>query len=120
MSCWRRSSLWSSNIRTSTLTWSAPHGNYPMQDTFDIRDSALRKSVAPYYAFKPLSLLKTKLLPGSQKGESYRSALQSMMSAEVAERVTFHGMVSHRPQLIEHYYAADVFVLPSICNDSFG
>jgi glycosyltransferase involved in cell wall biosynthesis len=97
-----------------------PHGNYPMQDTFDIRDSALRKSVAPYYAFKPLSLLKAKLSPGSQKGESYRSALESMMPAEIAEKVTFHGMVSHRPLLIEHYYLGDVFVLPSICNDSFG
>ena len=43
------------------------------------------------------------------------------MPAEVAERVTFHGMVGHRPQLIEHYYEGDVFVLPSsICNDSFG
>jgi glycosyltransferase involved in cell wall biosynthesis len=97
-----------------------PHGNYPLQDTFDIRDGALRKSVAPYYAFKPLSVLKAKLLPGSRKRGSYTSALESMMPAEVAERVTFHGMVGHRPQLIEHYYDGDIFVFPSICNDSFG
>jgi glycosyltransferase involved in cell wall biosynthesis len=96
-----------------------PHGNYPIQETFDVRDSALRKSVAPYYALKPLSLLK-EFLPGAQAGASYRSTLQSMLSAEVAERVTFHGMVGHRPQLIEHYYDGDIFILPSICNDSFG
>jgi glycosyltransferase involved in cell wall biosynthesis len=28
--------------------------------------------------------------------------------------------VGHRPQLIEHYYQGAIFVLPSICNDSFG
>jgi len=42
------------------------------------------------------------------------------MPPEVLERVTFHGWVGDRPQLIEHYYAGDIFVLPSICNDSFG
>jgi glycosyltransferase involved in cell wall biosynthesis len=29
-------------------------------------------------------------------------------------------LVRHRAELIEHYYAGDIFVLPSICNDSFG
>jgi glycosyltransferase involved in cell wall biosynthesis len=43
-----------------------------------------------------------------------------MMPAKVAEKVTFHGWVGHRPQLIEHYYQGEIFVLPSICNDSFG
>jgi glycosyltransferase involved in cell wall biosynthesis len=43
-----------------------------------------------------------------------------MMPAEVSEKVTFHGWVGERAQLIEHYYAGDIFVLPSICNDSFG
>src|ERR1700734_130834 len=43
-----------------------------------------------------------------------------MMPAKVAEKVTFHGLVRHRAQLIEHYYKGDIFVLPSICNDSFG
>jgi glycosyltransferase involved in cell wall biosynthesis len=43
-----------------------------------------------------------------------------MMPADVSEKVTFHGWVGHRPQLIEHYYQGDIFVLPSICNDSFG
>ena len=42
------------------------------------------------------------------------------MPAEVAERVSFHGWVGHRPELIEYYYQGDIFVLPSICNDSFG
>ena len=30
-----------------------PQGDYALQETFDVRDRALRKSVAPYYAFKP-------------------------------------------------------------------
>ena len=97
-----------------------PHGNYPLQDTFDIRDRELRKSVAPYYAFKPMSLLKAKLFPSSPNQASYRSCLEAMMPAEVAEKVTFHGSIRQRPQLIEHYYAGDIFVLPSVCNDSFG
>ena len=97
-----------------------PHGNYALQDTFDIRDGALRKSVEPYYAFKPMSLLKAKLFPSSPNPASYRSCLEAMMPAEVSEKVTFHGLIRERPQLIEHYYAGDIFVLPSICNDSFG
>jgi glycosyltransferase involved in cell wall biosynthesis len=97
-----------------------PHGNYALQDTFDIRDGALRKSVEPYYAFKPMSLLKAKLFPSSPNQASYRSCLEAMMPAEVSEKVTFHGLIRERPQLIEHYYAGDIFVLPSICNDSFG
>ena len=41
------------------------------------------------------------------------------MPAEVSEK-SLSRPGSHRPQLIEHYYAGDIFVLPSICNDSFG
>jgi glycosyltransferase involved in cell wall biosynthesis len=97
-----------------------PHGNYALQDTFDIRDGALRKSVEPYYAFKPISSLKAKLFPSSPNQASYRSCLIAMMPAEVSDKVTFHGLIRQRSQLIEHYYAADIFVLPSVCNDSFG
>jgi glycosyltransferase involved in cell wall biosynthesis len=97
-----------------------PQGDYALQETFDIRDGALRKSVAPYYAFKPFSLLKAKLFPASPNRASYKSCLEGMMPADVAKKVTFHGWVGHRPELIEHYYQGDVFVLPSICNDSFG
>jgi glycosyltransferase involved in cell wall biosynthesis len=97
-----------------------PQGNYALQETFDIRDQALRKSVAAYYAFRPLSLVKGKLFPRSPNRASYKSCLEEMMPAKVAEKVTFHGWVGHRPQLIEHYYQGDIFVLPSICNDSFG
>jgi glycosyltransferase involved in cell wall biosynthesis len=97
-----------------------PQGNYALQETFDIRDEALRKSVAPYYAFRPLSLVKGRLFPGSPNRASYKSRLEEMMPAKVAEKVTFHGWVGHRPQLIDHYYRGAIFVLPSICNDSFG
>jgi glycosyltransferase involved in cell wall biosynthesis len=97
-----------------------PQGNYALQETFDIRDQVLRKSVAPYYVFRPLSLVKGKLFPGFPNRASYKSCLEGMMPAKVAEKVTFHGWVGHRPQLIEHYYQGSIFVLPSICNDSFG
>jgi glycosyltransferase involved in cell wall biosynthesis len=97
-----------------------PEGNYALQETFDIKDGALRRSVAPYYVFKPMSFLKAKLFPSSLNRATYRSHLEGMMPAEVSERVTFHGWVRHRAQLIGHYYAGDIFVLPSICNDSFG
>jgi glycosyltransferase involved in cell wall biosynthesis len=105
------------NVRIDLV---GPEGNYALQDTFDIRDGALRQSVAPYYAFKPMSFLKAKLVPSSLNRAKYRSYLEGMMPAEVSERVTFHGLVRHRAQLIEHYYAGDIFVFPSICNDSFG
>jgi glycosyltransferase involved in cell wall biosynthesis len=105
------------NVRLDLV---GPEGNYALQETFDIRDGALRKSVAPYYNFKPLSLLKSKLFPSSRNRGSYRACLEAMMPPEVSEKVTFHGWVGERPQLIEHYYAGDIFVLPSICNDSFG
>ncbi len=97
-----------------------PQGNYALQETFDVRDRALRKSVAPYYAFRPFSLLKGKLFPGAPNRASYKSCLDAMTPAEVAEKVTFYGWVGSRPELIEHYYQGDIFVLPSICNDSFG
>ncbi|MDT7815008.1 MAG: spore coat protein [Acidobacteriaceae bacterium] len=105
------------NVRLDLV---GPEGNYALQDTFDIRDGALRKSVAPYYAFKPMSFLKAKLFPSSLNRSTYRSYLESMMPAEVAEKTRFHGLVRQRAQLIEHYYTGDVFVLPSVCNDSFG
>ena len=105
------------NVRLDLV---GPEGNYALQETFDIRDGALRKSVAPYYAFKPMSLLKAKLFPSSPNQASYRSCLEAMLPPEVSKKVTFHGLIRQRPQLIEHYYAGDVFVLPSICNDSFG
>jgi glycosyltransferase involved in cell wall biosynthesis len=107
------------NVCLVRLDLVGPEGNYALQDTFDIRDRALRRSVAPYYAFKPMSFLKAKLFPSSNRA-TYRSYLEGMMPAEVSERVTFHGLVRHRAQLIEHYYAGDIFVFPSICNDSFG
>lgn len=97
-----------------------PEGNYALQETLDIRDSALRKSVAHYYAFKPWPLLKAKIFPAAPNRASYKSSLEAMMPPEVAERVSFHGWVGDRPQLIEHYYQGDIFVLPSIFNDSFG
>ena len=97
-----------------------PEGNYALQDTFDIRDGALRKSVAPYYAFKPCRCSKPNFSRRLPTGHPIGPILEAMMPPEVAERVTFHGWVGHRPQLIEHYYQGDIFVLPSICNDSFG
>jgi glycosyltransferase involved in cell wall biosynthesis len=96
-----------------------PSVNYALQETFDIRDGALRKSVAPYYAFRPTELLKAKLFPRSASRESYKSRLESMLPAELLNKVTFFGWAD-RPHLIEHYYEGDIFVFPSICNDSFG
>ena len=105
------------NVRLDLV---GPEGNYPLQETFDIRDRALRNSVAPYYVFNPMSLIKAKLFSSPSHRASYRSFLEAMLPREVSEKVTFHGLVRQRPQLIEHYYAGDIFVLPSICNDSFG
>ena len=38
---------------------------------------------------------------------------------DLTSKVTFHGFLS-RPELVDHYYNADVFAFPPIWNEGFG
>jgi glycosyltransferase involved in cell wall biosynthesis len=51
---------------------------------------------------------------------SYFSDLQKQIdSSNITEQVTFSGSMPH-PDVIDRYREADVFILPSVCNEAFG
>jgi glycosyltransferase involved in cell wall biosynthesis len=83
------------------LEVSGPVGNYPIAETFDSSDRKTIDEVTPYYATDYLQLLKQEL------------------PADVADRVSFLGMIP-RPDLIDRYYAADIFAFSPIWNEGFG
>ena len=54
-----------------------------------------------------------------RRGRSYHDALRARLSPAAAARVRFLGTVS-QPELIRAYRAADLLVLPSIWQESYG
>jgi glycosyltransferase involved in cell wall biosynthesis len=96
-----------------------PQGSYPLEETFDLRDRALIKDVASFYAKNRLSLLKSKLSRVAQNSDRYLPYLQSKITGAIADKVAFLGMIP-RPELIQHYYDADLFVFPPIWDEGFG
>lgn len=96
-----------------------PPGNYPLQEVLDVRDRAMRQSVAAYYSLGPVRLIKDRLSPAAGRRTSYMDALKASLSSEAAGKVCFHGWVGQRQELVAHYYRGDIFAMPSICNDSF-
>ena len=96
-----------------------PHGSYPLEETFDLRDRAAIKSLAPFYSKNRLSLLRGKLTRSSSNSDTYVPHLRSKVSGVISDKVAFLGMIP-RPELIQHYYGADVFVFPPIWDEGFG
>ena len=96
-----------------------PRGSYPLEETFDLRDRASIENVAPFYAKNRLSLLKSKLSRSAQNSDRYLPYLQSKITGAIADKVAFLGMIP-RPELIQHYYDADLFVFPPIWDEGFG
>ena len=96
-----------------------PEGQYPLEECFDLRDQTLIRSVAPFFTKNRGALLKAKLGLGSPEQGTYLSFLKAKLVGDLAGKVTFHGFLS-RPELIDHYYNADVFVFPPIWNEAFG
>jgi glycosyltransferase involved in cell wall biosynthesis len=96
-----------------------PQGPYPLEECFDLNDQTQLRSVAPFFAKNRVALLKAKLGFGPADQRSYLSFLKAKLAGDLAEKVTFHGFLS-RPELIDHYYNADVFVFPPIWNEAFG
>jgi glycosyltransferase involved in cell wall biosynthesis len=96
-----------------------PPWPYPLEECFDLNDHAQLRSVAPFFAKNRIALLKRKLGFGPSDQGSYLSFLKAKLAGDVARKVAFHGFLP-RPELIDHYYNADVFVFPPIWNEAFG
>jgi glycosyltransferase involved in cell wall biosynthesis len=96
-----------------------PRGFYPLEECFDLKDQTQLRSVAPFFAKNRVALLKRKLRLGSSDQGTYLRFLKEKLAGGLAGKVTFHGFLP-RPELIDHYYNADVFVFPPIWNEAFG
>ncbi len=96
-----------------------PVGNYPIQENFDLQDLETLQNVAPFYATNLWSVIKSKLLrkPGNKR--AYLEHLEASLPDDVADKVTFLGMIP-RSELLDRYYSADVFAFAPIWNEGFG
>jgi len=94
-------------------------GPYPLEECFDLADQVVLPSVVPFFAKHPIGLIKAKLGVGTSDRESYLDLLRAKLTGDLASKVTFHGFLS-RPELVDHYYNADVFAFPPIWNEGFG
>lgn len=90
-----------------------PHGTYPFEETFDVRDRALINQSAPFYS--------NGRLPVFQRSQStnYLSLLQKRIPADIAGKVSFLGMIP-RSELVWRYYNSDIFAFPPIWDEGFG
>ena len=79
-------------------------------------DRQALEAVRAFYGRSLRSWLKNEIL---QQGRSYGNALRERLSPEAAARVRFLGTVP-LPALIRAYRAADLLVLPSIWQESYG
>jgi glycosyltransferase involved in cell wall biosynthesis len=96
-----------------------PIGNYPIEENFDLQDQQTIRTVAPFYATNPWSVIRSKLLRKGTDREGYLRYLKESLPADVAERVSFLGMIP-RAELVDRYYAADIFAFAPIWNEGFG
>ena len=96
-----------------------PIGNYPIEENFDLRDKQTIRELAPFYATNLWSLIRSKLLRKAADREGYLRYLKASLPDDVAERVSFLGMIP-RSELVDRYYAADIFAFAPIWNEGFG
>jgi glycosyltransferase involved in cell wall biosynthesis len=101
------------------LEIAGPVGNYPIEENFDLQDREVIREISPYYATNHWSQLWHKVRGKSSENEKYLEQLKSSLPVDVADRVSFLGMIP-RPELIERYYAADIFAFAPIWNEGFG
>jgi glycosyltransferase involved in cell wall biosynthesis len=79
-------------------------------------DAPALEAVRPFYGRSLRSWLGREVL---RRGRNYGDALRARLSPAAAARVRFLGTVS-QPALIRAYRAADLLVLPSIWQESYG
>jgi glycosyltransferase involved in cell wall biosynthesis len=100
------------------LEIAGPVGSYPIEETFDLEDREMIREMSPYYETSRSSAIWNKLRGKSQKGR-YLQSLKAGLPEDVARRVHFLGMIP-RPDLIDHYYAADIFAFAPVWDEGFG
>ncbi len=93
--------------------------NYPMEETFDMKDRAAIAQVAPFYAKHPMSRLQARLGLKPADAGTYQAYLKNKLTPEIAGKVTFTGFIK-RQDLVSRFYDADIFVFPPIWNEGFG
>jgi glycosyltransferase involved in cell wall biosynthesis len=93
--------------------------SYPLEECFDLNNQAMIANVTPFFAKNRIARLKAKLGLGPSDEGSYLGLLRAKLAGELAGKVTFHGFLP-RPELVNHYYNADVFVFPPVWDEAFG
>jgi glycosyltransferase involved in cell wall biosynthesis len=94
-----------------------PVGSYPLEENFDLKDKVAIESLRPFYANGLWSLLKSRFgVPGEG---TYLSYLKANLPSDVAERVSFLGLIP-RQELVDRYYSSDIFAFAPIWNEGFG
>jgi glycosyltransferase involved in cell wall biosynthesis len=96
-----------------------PIGNYPIQESFDVRDLEAIRRVAPFYGKGVWGLVKSKVLGKESDKSAYLRYLQSLLSGDVAAKVSFWGMFQ-RPELVRRYYESDIFAFAPVWDEGFG
>lgn len=81
-----------------------------------LRDDPALGSLQPFYGQTPMGWLEKEVLG---QRDSYLAHLRSLLSLETASRVRFRGTVSLE-ELTRAYREADLLVLPSIWQESYG
>ncbi len=94
-------------------------GAYPMEECFDLADKDQLRNVAPLFAENRFGLLKGRLGLGPADEGTYMRFLKAKLTGDLSGKVVFHGFLT-RPELVDYYYRADVFVFPPIWNEAFG
>jgi glycosyltransferase involved in cell wall biosynthesis len=97
------------------------HGleSYPLEECFDLNDRTRLRAVAPFFAKNHLARMKAKLGFGPADQGTYLGFLRAKLAGDLADKVNFRGFLP-RPELVDHYYNADVFVFPPIWNEAFA
>ena len=96
-----------------------PIGNYPIQESFDVRDLEAIRRVAPFYANSLWGLVKSKILGKESDKNAYLNYLQARLPGDMAAKVSFLGMFQ-RPELVDRYYESDIFAFAPIWDEGFG
>jgi glycosyltransferase involved in cell wall biosynthesis len=96
-----------------------PVGNYPLEENFDLKDKVAIESLRPFYATGLWSVLKSRFSPGVPGEGIYLSYLKANLPSDVAQRVSFLGLIP-RQELVDRYYSSDIFAFAPIWNEGFG
>jgi glycosyltransferase involved in cell wall biosynthesis len=96
-----------------------PVGNYPIEENFDLKDKAAIESLRPFYATSLWSILKSKFSSSVPREGKYLSYLKANLPPDVAEKVSFLGLIP-REELVDRYYSSDIFAFAPIWNEGFG